>query len=1502
MLRSSLALRTTFSALSGLTLASLTLASSTLFLAPTTARAQSSATTSASTLSRITQPVNEKALVALPHAVHPLANAANDRGLADASLTLDRMQIVLKRSAAQEASLHQLIGDLHAPGSPSYHQWLTPDQFGQQFGPTDADVATLSAWLQGHGFGNVKLNPGRQTLEFSGNVAQFRSAFHADIHKYAVNGQTHYAAASDPMVPAALATVLGGFTSLNNFRPHTASHLLGKATYNAKARKASPNWTTDNAGASFLVAPGDYAVQYDLNPLYTAGTNGTGQTIAIIDASNIDVSLVNNFRTLFGLPVNPPNVIIDGNDPGIEGVNNPDGPFTGSSLESYLDVEWAGAVAPNATIDLVIGADTALQSGFVLAAEHAVYANLAPVLSLSFGECEAALGSGNLFWNNLWSQAAAQGITVMVSTGDSGSAACDSNDSDYAIYGQAVNGFASTPYNVALGGTDFFYSAYHQDSATLNAQLATYWNQTASNGAPIVSLTGVIPEQPFNSSQYGLNIYGYTGGETTTFAAGGGASNAGYPTTINATTTYGPYPKPSWQTGTGVPADNARDVPDLSLFGALGYNDSYVPVCAVDGDCQPVASGEAVQVSGVGGTSVAAPSFAAMMSLVNQRYGRQGQANYVLYPLAAQYPAAFHDITNGNNSVPCNITTISFDANNIAPDDCISVGNPATDTDATYGLATEGQIGNTSTQAPWYTASNGYDLASGLGSVDANVLVSNWSNVHFASSGVTLSPSLTSFTHGTTITVSGTVSGSTPTGTVALMTDSSEPLQAGVSTFPLTSGSYSSGVDFLPGGTYNIYGRYSGDAANAASTSAKTQITVTAENSSLYFNLLNSAFSSTNAAAIAPGASVPYGTQLLLAAQPLPTTFYTACILPAHPPANCSSIGYGTPTGSVSFSDGGAALATATVNAEGEAESNTAFSVGQHSVTARYSGDSSYNASSASAIAFTVTKDTPSIALTSTSLLSANTYQGGQDITFTLQVENQANAANAAYSAAMYSPALAPTGSVTLSGLPAGVPTSGVLSSAVDPSTDFAEGIAAITAPASTPAGTYTVTVTYAGDANYAATSQAFPVTITGANTTLAASTIVATANATSTSPGSSVNVTSTVTGQSGLAAPTGTVLLSTSGHVIGYVALTPGNGDISSAVVALTSSDLITGANLITLQYSGDFIYQPSSTSITITSGTTSGSPNFSLTATPASLTLATPGASGTTTLALTPSYGFTGNLTLACSVTVAPSSATSIPTCSVPATTQIGSSSVVGANLTVNSTSSTSAGSYTITATATSGSLAQSTSIAVTVGSASSTPGTPGFTLGATTPAAINAGGTATATITVSPNNGFLGSVALACSISPSNLAGTPGCSITAPAAISSSSTSVAATLSVSTFAASTATLDRPANPADHLRHPENETAIAALLFGLPIFGVAFRSRRRRSAITLLALAFIAILTGASIGCGSGTNNAPASQATTTAGTVSGSYTVTITGTGTATGSTATVTQSTTVTVTVN
>ena len=1426
--------------------------------------------------SRIVSPIDNNTRVALPSAVHPLATARNDRGrLADTAL-LSRIQIFFKRSDAQEATLKQLVADLHNPASPSYHQWLTPTSFGQQFGPSDADVTAISTWLATQGFTVTKLNAGRQSLEFSGTAGQFRSAFHAELHQYAINGQLHTANASAPQIPAALSPVIGGFTSLNNFPLKSQLRQLGEATYNPATHQSAPTWTTGiPPNQSYILAPGDFAVQYDLNPLYTAGLNGAGQTIAIVNEANIDVYLVNQYRTLFGLSANPPQVILDGPDPGVDGNNQIDGP-NGASVEAYLDVEQSGAVAPNATIDLVIAADTYLQSGLILAAEHAVYSNLAPVISLSFGGCELDQGTDNQFISGLWQQAAAQGITVVVATGDSGSAGCDDPDSqEYAVGGQAVSGFASTPYDVAVGGTDFYYSAYNQGSTALNTQISSYWNPTPSNNTPTVSIKGVIPEQPWDDSQFGLNALNYYAllGSTTIAGGSGGASTCGIPTVTAAGTACAPYPKPSWQTGTGVPADGVRDLPDVSLFAADGLNYTYYPICAVSGDCQAVTSAGTVQITGVGGTSAAAPSFAGIMALVNEKYGRQGQADYTLYPLARQFPAAFHDVTVGTNTEPCNIDVTSAGT---AVDHCIAVSNPITVTDPTYGTATEGEIGTGTTAQ--YNANAGYDLASGLGSVDANVLVTDWSKVTFAATTTTLTPSSTTFTHGTSVTLTGNVTGTTtPTGSVAILTTDAEPLQAGQTVATLVNGAYTTGsIDYLPGGTYSIYAQYGGDGVNAPSTSASATLTVSPEASGTSLIVINNGATAGSILGFTTPTSISYGALLTLDAIVAPSAELNSAI-DCNPLIAIIAVCpiYGSPTGSVVFTDNGTALGPQTLNIEGDAEFSYAASVGTHSVSASYSGDKSYNASASTVSAqydnFTVIKNTPTLGLGASNATASGSVAGGQTTVLTLVVEN---------SAAVDSLAAAPTGTVTLSGAPAGTNTTASLVSAIDPAIGVPQGVALFTVPAGIAPGTYGLTFTYNGDPNYNANSTAYRIPFSAATAGLSTPTLTASVSAPAPTPAASVAFTATVTGAVGKAAPTGTVTLYSSGYGFAQYALPASATDSVTITELLASASLFQGNQLITVQYSGDANYLPSASTVTIANNLSDFSINPATT-----YIAATSSGIATDTLTLTSYNGFANSVALTCS-------ASGGITCSLaPASVNLTSGSSSTVTLNINTSAVTSAGIYNLVVTGTDSTGLYVHTIGLTVNTPLAITSSPGFTL-ASSPASLSVptqGNTASSTIVVTPTGGFSGGVNLTCAITaPSSASEAPTCSIPSSVSVPAGATATA-TLSISTTA-QTGRL-KPLQ-----LFPAMEGAGGAMLAVLAFLFIPAGSRNRRRWSAFAALAVAALLLGATSGCGNSTVN---TGPTPTGGTSTGAYTVTVSGTDAATGK---LTSTTTVSLTVN
>ncbi|HTW62695.1 MAG TPA: protease pro-enzyme activation domain-containing protein [Terracidiphilus sp.] len=1446
---------------------------------------------------RVLGSIDESRLVTLKGTVSPLASAANDRGAAPGDMPLDRLQLVLKRSPSQEAALRALLAQLHAPGSPQFHKWLTPEEFGAQFGPSDDDIAAVKNWLAGHGFSVIRVNPGKETMEIAGNVDAMRSAFHTSIHRYQVNGETHYANADDPAIPAALAPVVGGFFSLNNFRPKRYSRVLGKAGYNPRTGTATPQWTIgtgafDYLDSSFVLSPADFALQYDLNPLYASGVTGAGQSIAIVNESNINVDLVNQFRSVFlpGAPANPPQVIVDGNDPGVDGMNNYDGPNY-ASTEAYLDVEWAGAVAPNATIDLVIAADTVLEDGLDLAASYAVYTNVAPVISLSFGQCELYLGAENQAIENLWEQAAAQGITVVVSAGDAGPAACDDPTAqDYALHGLAVNGYASTPFNVAVGGTDFYYSAFSQGDAAIDAQLAQYWSTSASNSTPGVSLIATsapIPEQPWNDSQYGDDLMSYfsliaDGADTSMAAGGGGMSNcstgAGAGSGAWSSCTAG-YAKPAWQQelvgvpGSGMPNDNARDLPDISLFAADGLNDSYYPICAADGDCQPAASGSLVQFTGIGGVSAAAPAFAAILALVNQKYGRQGQADNLLYPLWLEYPAAFYDVRTGTNTVPCAYAPA------LSPD-CIGVTNPI----EVDGSITEGEIG--SGTAADYSAGLGYDLASGLGSIDANALVTGWGKVKFGSTTTTLTPSSTAFTHGTAITINGSVTGAgSPTGDVALMTDSPEYGNQSEALFTLANGaftsandaSYPQGIDFLPGGTYHIWGQYGGDAKNALSTSAPVLITVNPEPSAIDLNMVQAYPFAIYQPGAGPGTPVDYGTQLLLSAAVAPgaeAADIENCLLGL---SSCSPQSYTVPTGAVTFTDaaaGGSAPTMAVMNTAGDAEYNAPFAVGSHAVTASYNGDASYTAAAATApITFTVAKDTPVV-----SWAASNSTNGpivaGQPIVFNVTVENDAQYsffANSFGLAVAPVAVLPPTGTVAVSSAPAGISGTVTLSPGRDPYTAAELGVGAITLPATLAAGAYTVTFAYSGDANYAAETVTLPNPVTVvAGGQLLPSTIAATMSG-SLSPNSTILVTGTVTGESGQPAPTGAVLIFSSGSTEGEVNLHPGSLDASSFSALLNSQVLNQGANFVTLEYSGDANYNPSG--FTLNNGSPLENLLSDFTMVPDSTILpVSAGSSASVPINLSSLNGFAGAVNLTC--------AASTVTCTVSPSVSLASGGGATAALTISASSGAGNGTYNVMVTgadAATGEHIHTLGFEAVV--SGSQPVAASFSLSASMPAAIAPGASTASTVTATAAGGYAGTIALSCALttSPGGATDLPSCTVTggSPVTLSAGTTSGTATVKVATTAPATAKLIRPAQGNGRGWLPISRAALALIVF----LGVPMRRRRGR---TVLALALILAALGSISACGGGSINGGGGGGAGSPGTTAGTYIFTVTGTG--------------------
>ena len=1163
--------------------------------------------------SRIIQPISDAVRVTLKGNVHPLAQARSDLGTVPDSFPASRMVLLLQRSPEREAALQQFLQDAHSPGSPAFHKWIKPDQFGERYGLTDSEIAAVSGWLQEHGLAVSRINRAKTAIEFSGTAGGVRSAFHTQIHAYLVNGEEHYANDVDPQIPAALAPVIAGITPINDFRPKSYIRNLGKAVYDSKSKKFVPDWTFPSGQYELELGPGDFAMQYDLGPLYAAGITGSGITIGLIGASNVDPTAVANYRSFFGLPANPLNVVIDGTDPG----------ENYAAGESYLDVELSGAVAPGATITLYTAADTSVQSGLYLAAQRAVDDDQASILSTSYGLCEQDLGSaGNQFWYSLWEQAAAQGQTSFVSAGDGGPAGCDDFNNDQpAQYGIAMNGFSSTPWNVSVGGTDFYYSSYNGTSSAQQTQLETYWD-TVPTIFPTTSLLQPVPEQTWNEP-FGLNLADggvYNSGIPTIVAGSGGPSNCATGTDASDGTyssCSAGYPKPSWQTGKGVPNDGVRDLPDVSLFAAAGENDTFYPFCPGEGFC--VVSDGDLTIGIVGGTSASSPAMAGILALIEQKYGPQGQADYILYPLAAQHPSAFHDITTGSNIVPCQQGT---------PNCTLS-----TATDNTQGYTTFG-----------YYAGPGYDLATGLGSVDANQLYNNWNSLSFKSTSTNLSLSQTSFTHGTAVTVNVGVTGSggTPSGGVALVTTATTQNNEGLKLLTLQSGTASASENSLPGGQYKVSARYGGDNLFGSSTSSPVTVNIAPENSTISLSGNTYSYGATSYTPLPNGSSYPYGTYIAIDAQTLGVN---------AAPGTTDGIA----TGTVNFTDtaaaGNSTSGPLALNRAGTVEwvPATGFSVGAHTVAASYSGDASFNASSSSTpLNFTITKIAPSINLAVGPNLGVNTtVESGSPVTLTLIVGITALAEPPTGTATFY------LGNKTLGTAILGPP----------PYYNPSVAAASITV-SNLPVGTSSVTASYGGDSNYNAGNSSNSVQVTVTQRPL--DTLTATANASSLLPTQDLIVTANVAGVSGQPAPTG---------YIGFYAYGPGGSWSASCTLANSSCSFdfsapywSPGTVTVDVSYSGDTTYAANSTVVSVTML------NMFTVTSASSVSFPAGAATGNTSaLTVTPVNGFTGPVYFACTIAYYPPGAQHLPTCSVPASVNVTSAAAVTSAMTISSTGPT-------------------------------------------------------------------------------------------------------------------------------------------------------------------------------------------------------------------------------------
>jgi hypothetical protein len=713
---------------------------------------------------RIPGVIDDAARATLPGTRNPHALAANDLGAVSPSMPLQGMTLVFAPSAAQQADLDALVAAQQNPGSPQYHQWLTPTQFAARFGVAASDVAKTEAWLQTEGFSVSGVSASGRRITFSGTAGQFTQAFGAQLHHYSVDGVTHTAPASDLSVPSALAGVVRTVANISDFRPQP------QLVRRTGLVKAQPEFTSGQSGSNFLT-PLDVDTIYDVNSVHSAGYTGTGVTIAVVGESAIVTSDITNFQTAAGVPVRAPNLVLV--------------PGTGSSVvssgdesESDIDLEYTSGIGTGASIDFVYTGSNQ-DYGVFDSLQYVIDEDLAPIISISYGVCEADLGEA--YYNELNSilqQGAAQGQTTIAASGDSGSTSCNQNTTDSIATREAVsvNFPADSPYVTGLGGTGFV-------PADIAAGNTTYWK--ANTGTDVISSAlSYIPETAWNDDLPAGTYDGTSYPEGIIGAGGGGVSTF--------------VSRPSWQTGVpGIPSGSFRLVPDISL-AASPDNPGYL-FCSSDsaytgvtGSCSHGfrdVNSEYLTVAG--GTSFAAPVFAGMLSLVEQRLnkGAQGNINPILYTLASNattYASAFHDITVGTNSC--------------ALDPAFCSGAALVD----------------------YSTGVGYDEATGLGSIDLANLIAAWDNVS-AVSTVSLTPATATPAAGasdviTIAVASGTYGVSTvPTGSVSISVNGTV-----VTSVALTNGVATYTFSASTAGTDTITAAYSGDTVFPAAQNSIT--------------------------------------------------------------------------------------------------------------------------------------------------------------------------------------------------------------------------------------------------------------------------------------------------------------------------------------------------------------------------------------------------------------------------------------------------------------------------------------------------------------------------------------------------------------------------------------------------------------------------------------------------------------------------------------------------------
>jgi trimeric autotransporter adhesin len=1139
----------------------------TVMFAPTLLKAQQSAVSQ-----RIVAPIDESKLIALPGGVPFLARSEFDLGRAPASTQMTSVRLVFSRSLQQETALRKFMAEQLDPTSPNYRKWLTPDQFGKLYGTSDTDIQVLVTWLESRGFTVQPAPQGRVSISFSGSVSQIEAAFHTEIHSFHGNEQEFLSNISAPKIPSALAPVVSGIAGLNTIRPRTHNVSASSGTYDPKQKRfvpldnyasgARPFLTIGSAasGYNFYVVPADAATIYNTPNTFNAGFNngssygGFGVTIGIGGDAPIQADTVASYRSLF--LANAPQITITtvGASP----------TSTTDTDEAYIDTELSGGLAPGAAIDFY----TAVNLSDAI--NQAIEDNKVDIFSLSFGSCEANLTTAdNQLINSWWQQAAAQGIAVTVSTGDSGAAGCDNDNTEQvAQFGLQVSGFASTPYNIAVGGTDF---------SALLSNFGSY--VSTSNGANYGSAISYIPESTWNNSAVTDDLlaqntpYKNSSAETDIAGGSGGASscstNANNSTNTTIATCTSGYAKPSWQTGSGVPPDGVRDLPDVSLFASNGFDGASWLVCTDDTFTQngvtyttncAVQSGGGFSFAGYGGTSTSAPAFAGILALVQQKTGnRLGQAAKNLYGLynGPNASAIFHDTTTGNISVPCTSGTPNCSKNT-----------------AGYYFLTG------------YNTAAGYDLATGLGSVDVTNLINYWSSASggsaaAVSAAVAPSPATTD----QIVTVTGSVTGSagTPTGTVTLSAPAysatltpvvytSEPTTIG------SNGSYSIGVPVgtLLAGNDTLTLSYYGDSTYTTATGT-ANVTVTA---------------------LTPTITVTPASSTVISTQPLNVTVKVSGSGPI--PTNFVQLQFGSYLGDVNLTNG-----SATFTIPG----NTFTTSGSQALPVAYAGDAFYAPTTGSGSVNVTVPPVPTVTVTPAS----SSIGATQPLTVAIKVTGSG---------------ATPTGTVLISSSPYYSSTA-----------SLSGGKATVTIPGEslyiTPMGAIDgVNVQYTGDINYSAASASATVVVSPTVPTIT----VVPASATIYT-GQALTVTVQAAGPAGSVAPSGGFTVNTGGPSF------QGSLASGSGIAIIPANTLPVGTDALSVTYSGDNF----DTSATGSASVTVTASSFTLAGPSTQPSISSPGGTASSTVTISTSTNYTGGVTVSCTPTTSPTGADNSPTCLV-------------------------------------------------------------------------------------------------------------------------------------------------------------------------------------------------------------------------------------------------------------